>query len=312
MKIRTNKTIIMLAASLSAIAILSACDDEITKIAGPDVQTVAAYKDLAECSGKNEGDLYYVKDSGAVYLCSDSVWKATSASLNSTETKNGTDGKNGADGKDGKNGSDGKDGSDGKNGTDGKDGASCTVSALKDSSGYDIICDGKKVGTLLNGKNGAKGDKGDNGVKGDDGAKGDNGKNGTTCSAKELSDGSGYELSCDGKIVGTIKNGTKGEKGDDGTACTSKALEDGSGYELSCGGKVVGTVKNGTTTNAECIFDYDNDGTVTIKCGDKDAFKLPLALCGTTPYDPDKKECFEGELSDKLENFENLENLIVP
>ena len=161
----------------------------------------------------------------------------------------------------------------------------------------------------MNGKNGAKGDKGDNGVKGDNGAKGDNGKNGTTCSAKELSDGSGYELSCDGKIVGTIKNGTKGEKGDDGTACTSKALEDGSGYELSCGGKVVGTVKNGTTTNAECIFDYDNDGTVTIKCGDKDAFKLPLALCGTTPYDPDKKECFEGELSDKLENFENFENL---
>ena len=303
MKIRTNKTIIMLAASLSAIAILSACDDEITKIAGPDVQTVAAYKDLAECSGKNEGDLYYVKDSGTVYLCSDSVWKATSASLNSTETKNGTDGKNG---------------SDGKNGTDGKDGASCTVSALKDSSGYDIICDGKKVGTLLNGKNGAKGDKGDNGVKGDNGAKGDNGKNGTTCSAKELSDGSGYELSCDGKIVGTIKNGTKGEKGDDGTACASKALEDGSGYELSCGGKVVGTVKNGTTTDAECIFDYDHDGTVTIKCGDKDAFKLPLALCGTTPYDPDKKECFEGELSDKHENFENLENnenlenLIVP
>ena len=283
MKIRTNKTIIMLAASLSAIAILSACDDEITKIAGPDVQTVAAYKDLAECSGKNEGDLYYVKDSGAVYLCSDSVWKATSASLNSTETKNGTDGKNG---------------SDGKNGTDGKDGASCTVSALKDSSGYDIICDGKKVGTLLNGKNGAKGDKGDNGVKGDDGAKGDNGKNGTTCSAKELSDGSGYELSCDGKIVGTIKNGTKGEKGDDGTACTSKALEDGSGYELSCGGKVVGTVKNGTTTDAECIFDYDHDGTVTIKCGDKDAFKLPLALCGTTPYDPKDFACLDGELID--------------
>ena len=280
MKIRTNKTIIMLAASLSAIAILSACDDEITKIAGPDVQTVAAYKDLAECSGKNEGDLYYVKDSGAVYLCTNNVWKASST--NKTENKNNTDS---------------------------KDETSCTVSALKDSSGYDIICNGKKVGTLLNSKNDVKGDKGDNG------AKGDNGKNGSTCTTKELSDGSGYELSCDGKVVGTIKNGTKGEKGDDGTACTSKALEDGSGYELSCGGKVVGTVKNGTTTNAECIFDYDNDGTVTIKCGDKDSFKLPLALCGTTPYDPDKKECFEGKLSDKLENFENLENLenlIVP
>ena len=284
MKNRMNKLIITLAAALSAVAVLSACDDTITKITGPDVQTVATYKDLTECSGKNEGELYYVKDAGAVYLCTDSAWKKTgAASVN-----------NGADGKNGKNGSDGKDG---KNGSDGKDGTSCTVSALKDSSGYDIICAGKKVGTIFNGKNGVKGDKGDNGPKGDNGDKGDAGAPGSTCSTKELSDGSGSELSCNGKEVGTVKNGTKGEKGDDGTACTSKALEDGSGYELSCNGKVVGTIKNGTSKDADCTFDDDGNGTVTVKCGDEEGFKLPLAMCGATPYNPNEKVCIDDELS---------------
>lgn len=265
MKIRTNKIIITLAAALSAVAVLSACDDSITNNTGSDVQTVATYKKLAECSSKNEGDLYYVKDSGAVYLCSDSVWKKMGAtSVN--------------------------------NGADGKDGTSCTVSALKDSSGYDILCGGKKVGTLLNGKDGAKGDQGDKGTKGSDGAKGDAGSSGTTCSAKELSDDSGYELYCDGKLVGTVKNGTKGEKGEAGTACTSKALKDGSGYEISCNGKTVGTITDGTSKDADCTFDDDGNGTVTVKCGDDESYKLPLALCGTTPYDPSKKACIEGEL----------------
>ena len=125
MKMRMNKMIITLAATLSVVAVLCACDDTITKITNPDVQTVATYKDLAKCSGKNEGELYFVKDSGAVYLCSERAWKKTGASsANESESKNGTDSKNGR---------------------------SCTVSALKDGAGYDIICAGKKIGTILNG-----------------------------------------------------------------------------------------------------------------------------------------------------------------
>ena len=281
MKIRTNETILMLAVTLFAEAILGGCSDSVTKITTPDVQMVATYKDLDECSDKNDGDLYYVKDSGSVFICSGNIWKKTgTASLNGTDGENGSDGKNGFDGKDG---------------SDGKDGTSCTVSALKDSSGFDILCGGEKVGTLLNGKDGAKGDKGGDGVKGDNGDKGDNGKPGSTCSAKELSDGVGYELSCDGKVVGTIKNGTKGEKGDEGAVCVTKVLEDGSGYELSCDGKVVGTLKNGTSVDAKCSF-YDYNGIVSIECDNEEPFRLPLALCGSTPYNPKTKICFDGEL----------------
>ena len=137
MEIRTKKVIISLAATLSVAAFLSACGDDITKISSYDIQSVASFKKLGKCTSKNEGELVFVKDSAAVYLCSDSVWKVMDVSDDEEV----------------------QDGSNGKNGT------SCTVSALKDGSGYDVLCGGSKVGTLLNGDDGKKGDKGDKGDK---------------------------------------------------------------------------------------------------------------------------------------------------
>ena len=95
------------------------------------------------------------------------------------------------------------------------------------------------------------------------GEKGDKGENGENCSAKALEDGSGYELVCGGKSVGTIKNGDKGDKGE---SCTAEELEDGSGYELVCGGTHVGTINKAT--------------------------------CGTQAYNPQEKFCYNGLLYD--------------
>ncbi len=77
---------------------------------------------------------------------------------------------------------------------------------------------------------------------------GEKGADGTSCSAKELKDKSGYELSCNGEVVGTIKNGEDGVDGidgKDGTSCSAKELDDKSGFKIVCGGEVVGTIKNG-------------------------------------------------------------------
>ena len=153
----------------------------------------------------------------------------------------------------------------------------------------------------MNGKNGAKGENGDNGAQGDKGADGDAGSD---CSAKALTDGSGFELSCGGKVVGTIKNGTNGSKGENGADCSGKVLENGAGIELTCGSKVVGAFQNGEegAEAKSCEALDDGNGTVTIKCGDDSPIIRYKALCGTEPYDPEKKACF----------FENGTYTVVP
>ena len=74
-----------LAGVLSVAFFLSACGDEITEVTNTGMSSVTAYKDLAKCGDKNEGELVFVKDSGAVYLCSGKEWNDI----------NGSDGKNG-------------------------------------------------------------------------------------------------------------------------------------------------------------------------------------------------------------------------
>ena len=109
-------------------------------------------------------------------------------------------------------------GSDGKNGADGKDG-----------------------------KNGTDGKNGANGTDGKDGEDGSDGKDGTSCTATETKDKSGFELTCGGKVIGTITNGTNGTaglKGEDGKSCEGKANEDGS-VTITCDGKKIATIKNG-------------------------------------------------------------------
>lgn len=96
---------------------------------------------------------------------------------------------------------------------------------------------------------------GKNGADGIAGADGIDGENGTSCVAKKLKDGSGFELSCDDKVVGTIKNGEKGEPGEpgepgeNGTNCTvadtTDAVKDRTGYKLICADTLKGIVWNG-------------------------------------------------------------------
>ena len=255
-----SKKFVALAGVLSATALFTACDEEILQPSSSDLNTVASFKDLGDCSSKNKGRLVYVDSTDAVYLCADSTWKEVG--LSEVKGADGKDGTNGKDGKDGKNGSDGKDGKDGANGT------SCTVKALDDGSGYDVVCGGKKVGTLTNGKNGADGKNGTNGTNGKsayeiakengfkgteaewlkslEGKDGDKGADGKSCTVTPNEEKDGYDLVCGDKTV-TITNGNDGKSvtGQNGESCTGTSLENGN-IQISCGGKVVGELKNGS------------------------------------------------------------------
>ena len=225
--------------------LLFGCDEttNVTETTGP--TSVAKFKDLAECTDENEGDLVYVKDSAAAYLCADGVWNVLSTSA--------------ADGSDGKDSSDGSDGKNGENGT------SCTATALKDKSGFELTCGGKVVGTITNGT---------------DGTNGLNGEKGTSCEGKKNKDGS-VTISCGGKEVATIKSG------DDGKSAYELSGFEGSEEEWleSLKGK-------------NCTSEEKENGVVTLKCGDEDAVTLYKAVCGNQPFDPSKKFCYGLKLYD--------------
>ncbi len=92
------------------------------------------------------------------------------------------------------------------------------------------------------------------------------GLNGESCTAEMLEDSSGYKIVCGTDSVGVVLNGfdgtngingEKGEKGDDGESCT--------------------------------VADSGN-GIVYVQC-ESDTVALYKAVCGTTPYDPEKSFC---------------------
>lgn len=104
---------------------------------------------------------------------------------------------------------------------------------------------------------------GADGAQGVAGAQGEQGEPGTSCTAKKLKDGSGYELKCDGETVGTILNGEEGkqgepgEKGDpgaNGTNCTvadtMDAVKGRAGYKLICADTLKGVVWDGVNGEA--------------------------------------------------------------
>ena len=219
--------------------LLFGCDEttNVTETTGP--TSVAKFKDLAECTDENEGDLVYVKDSAAAYLCADSVWNVLSASA-----------------------ADGSDGSDDKND---ENGTSCTATALKDKSGFELTCGGKVVGTITNGT---------------DGTNGLNGENGTSCKGKKNKDGS-VTISCGGKEVATIKSGDDGK----------------SAYELS---GFEGTEEEWfeSLKGKNCTSEEKENGVVTLKCGDEDAVTLYKAVCGNQPFDPSENFCYGLKLYD--------------
>ena len=204
------------------------------------------------------------------------------------------------------------------NGEDGENGASCNVMALKDASkGYKVLCNGDSLGLLLNGTKGADGKDGKDGKDGDDGescttSSTDDGvkitcgdkseviKDGASCSAKETADKAGkkgLEVSCGGTVVGTIWDGDAGVAGKNGESCTAtKVTKDGlDGLEVTCGTTKVGTLWDGKN----CASVDNNDGTVTVTCGDADPVTITKAMCGETSYDPADKFCVLGKLYDK-------------
>ena len=156
---------------------------------------------------------------------------------------------------------------------------------------------------------GADGEKGEKGDKGDDGEKGSNGENGTSCSMEKLSDNSGYKVICGKDSIGVVKNGANGEKGDKGDT-GEQGVQGEKGDKGDTGERGVQGEKgdkgdkgadgsNGTNgeNGTSCEIVSDEDGVVTVKCGDVET-KLNKAMCGTTPYDPAEKTCYEGTLYD--------------
>lgn len=145
-------------------------------------------------------------------------------------------------------------GTDGDNGANGRYGSGCYIEPFDDSTGYDVYCNDKKVGTLVNGEDGA---------------------NGESCTAKSVDDG--YELTCGDSVIGTIKNGT---------GCVAEESSTGDGFDLYCAGKLVGTISDGTG----CTVVDNGNGTVTQTCGEDEVI-IYKALCGSVSYDPTKYAC---------------------
>jgi len=197
------------AAGIAAgLALLAACSDEVTEVTNVrgtvKLDEVKKFKELPKCDEDAEGSLVYVKDSAKVFVCTDDGWEQL-------------DGKDGKDGKNGKNGADGK---------DGKEGSICVAKQNKKKTGFDIVCDGKTVGSIVNGSDGESGKAGDAGSM--------------NCTAKQNKKKTGFDFVCDGKTVGTVLNGSDGEgcslaDGEDGEVIVTCGEKSVSIFRASCG-----------------------------------------------------------------------------
>ncbi|MCL2283611.1 MAG: hypothetical protein FWC26_09890 [Fibromonadales bacterium] len=106
---------------------------------------------------------------------------------------------------------------DGQDGKDGKDGTNCVVEPNA-ASGFDVICDGTKMGELFNGKD-------------------------AECISEPHADS--LLIICNGQLIGVLgngkngadgKNGTNGEAGANGeTGASCDASEDGAYFVMICG-----------------------------------------------------------------------------
>lgn len=170
------------------------------------IDTAATEDGLLTCSKGNEGRTAFVRSEDAIFTCSAGSWEKTyvfnsygemvrfvTCSIASLEDssgykilcngdsvgvllngKKGEKGEQGEPGIQGKKGDQGDKGIQGDKGDAGDNGTSCSVEAKADSSGYNVICGEKIVGTLVNGD---KGEKGEDGMPGPQGEKGDSGSN---------------------------------------------------------------------------------------------------------------------------------------
>jgi uncharacterized protein (TIGR02145 family) len=88
--------------------------------------------------------------------------------------------------------------------------------------------------------------------------------------------------------------------------CSAKMLSDSSGYKIVCGEDSVGVVLNGKTgakgakgedgeAGEGCTSSDDGNGTITQVCGE-DTVKVFKALCNGNAYEPAKAYCYEDSL----------------
>ena len=204
------------AAGIAAgLALLAACGDDVTEVTNVNgkasFEQVKKFKELPKCDEDAEGSLVYVKDSAKVFVCTGDGWTQL----------------------------DGDDGADGKNGASGDDGSNCVAKQNKKKTGFDVICDGKMVGSIMNGSDGKAGKAGSDGSM--------------NCSAKQNKKKNGFDIVCDGKTVGTITNGSVGE---------------------------------------DCSLTEGENGTAVVKCGeDGEPVTLFSAYCGAKNFDPTTQFC---------------------
>ena len=162
---------------------------------------------------------------------------------------------------------------------------SCGAEALRDDSGFKLVCGGDSVGVVYNGKAGR------NGVNGDNGLNGQNGENGTSCEAKKVE--SGFELFCGEKKVGLIPNGH---------SCTVSTTDGAS--VISCEDGTEATVLNGINgKNGTNGINGTSCTTSSLKSIDIDGGVYSTITCGTTTvkiYDGAKGE--QGEQGEPGEN----------
>lgn len=104
---------------------------------------------------------------------------------------------------------------------------------------------------------------------------------------------------CDGKSWTSLKgetgkagkDGKDGEKGD-----TGPKGDDGTGIPGEKGAQ--GPKGDDGVAGTSCKIASDVDGVVVIKCGDgenADSVKMYKSICGSTPFDPEKASCVNGE-----------------
>ena len=86
--------------------------------------------------------------------------------------------------------------------------------------------------------------------------------------------------------------GAKGDDGKNGTGCTAEANKDKTGFDISCDGKFVGTIENGKNgaTGEGCTATEGKNGQIVVTCG-KNSVTLFKASCGTHSYDPATQFC---------------------
>ena len=124
---------------------------------------------------------------------------------------------------------------------------SCGAEALKDDSGYKLVCGGDSVGVVYNGIRGRNGENGTNGLpgpQGEQGANGSNGAPGASCRAEQVA--TGFELYCGEEKVGTILNGSNGKQGIQGIQGYSCSVEETlSGATIECEDGTDAVITNG-------------------------------------------------------------------